>query len=510
MSHKNDIDMNMNMNEQKREQERETLKKTIFAPYHYIWASENESYTVKTLKEGIEKMSLKAATAAFVVGNGHGGLWDMVHSSIPDMKHFVDNGGHLIISCGGAKGPFLEEHIGEDQQYRLLKKLLQDTGCRALDFDVEGVSIGMVKQISQRNKVIKRLQEAYPDLYISYTLGITRPGPSHGVPVLPQAALELLKNAKKEGCKINVVNAMLMDLYGPMDKSWGCLSVDILERVKSQLATIYTSKSSEELYNMLGATFMIGQNDDRSIFTLDDAKHLVEYVKEKKLGLLSYWALQRDQEKKVSRGISSMIDQKDFDFYNICKSVAIDMSEDMSEDVPEDEISTRMDEQDVIPEEKKDVPSKIDEIIIPVPKPVPVPKPKPQTIGNEWRIGVSYKTGDLVHFQGKMYRCSITHGAVEAWAPDSAPAVWQNLGLIPPSPEPATPPPAPQPIPKPIPKPVPIYPKYVQVPIPRITKGKVVKQIKMDVTIIFSNDGHYSTAVTSSTATYDDKGLNSL
>jgi chitinase len=47
---------------------------------------------------------------------------------------------------------------------------------------------------------------------------------------------------------------------------------------------------------MLGATPMIGQNDvSTEVFTLDDAKTLVAFAKTYKIGLVSFWAINRDQ-----------------------------------------------------------------------------------------------------------------------------------------------------------------------------------------------------------------------
>ena len=42
----------------------------------------------------------------------------------------------------------------------------------------------------------------------------------------------------------------------------------------------------------------------------------------------------------------------------------------------------------------------------------------------EWAIGVSYKVGDRVRYDGKLYRCVQAHESQEGWEPPSVPALW--------------------------------------------------------------------------------------
>ena len=46
--------------------------------------------------------------------------------------------------------------------YNLIKSVLDTTGARAIDFDVEGSQISNTALNTRRNNVIKRLQTAYP------------------------------------------------------------------------------------------------------------------------------------------------------------------------------------------------------------------------------------------------------------------------------------------------------------------------------------------------------------
>ena len=341
-----------------------------------MWAKGNtSSYAVTSLVDGMNKIKLPAATYAFVIGNGFGGLWGTVTDCLDDMKEYVAKGGCLILSCGGANGPYLEDSMTEDQEYAALKSLLDKTGCRALDFDIEGGAVATPSTIAKRNNVLLRLQKNYPSLYISYTLPVGNPAWG----ALTQDGLNLLSSSIKAGVNISVVNGMVMDLYAAeLEKTWGATAIAIVESMKTQLKTLYPNKTNAQIYAMLGATFMAGENDDGSFFTLSDATALAEYAVKNKMALLSYWALQRDQSDR-SQGIaaSTMIAQSNFAFYNACMApIAADAN----------------------------------------PNPV-----------SKWIPGTSYSVGNVVTFYWKKYVCKKAHAAVALQTPDVQSDFWMKL-----------------------------------------------------------------------------------
>lgn len=291
---------------------------TIFAPYHYLWAKGNTSiYAITSLEECMRKLpKIQAVTAAFAIAGGPASLWVVVTDAIPDMKKFVDSGRFLIISLGGLAGPFLEDACTEDELYTLLEKLLLDTGCRALDFDVEGASLTQKDTITKRNKVIRRLQQQFPGLYVSFTLPAG--DPKWGT--LTTDSVWLLKDAITNNVDISVVNGMVMDIYRQTPYSWGDMAISMIEDMKTTLSNLYPKKTQSDLYRMLGATFMAGVNDDSSIFSVEAASQLAKYATEKNIGLISFWALQRDQERKNSLATSSMVQNRDFEFCTAIQS----------------------------------------------------------------------------------------------------------------------------------------------------------------------------------------------
>lgn len=43
----------------------------------------------------------------------------------------------------------------------------------------------------------------------------------------------------------------------------------------------------------------------------------------------------------------------------------------------------------------------------------------------EWKVGVSYKVGDMVTYKDKTYKCLQAHTSISTWHPDIVPALWQ-------------------------------------------------------------------------------------
>ena len=46
---------------------------------------------------------------------------------------------------------------------------------------------------------------------------------------------------------------------------------------------------------------------------------------------------------------------------------------------------------------------------------------------NEWAVGVAYKVGDEVTYQGKLYRCRQAHTSISTWTPPAVLSLWLPL-----------------------------------------------------------------------------------
>jgi hypothetical protein len=135
--------------------------------------------------------------------------------------------------------------------------------------------------VDRRNKAIKALQDANPNLKVSYTLPVVQAG-------LLQAELNVLSNAKSNGVRIDYVNIMTMN-YGPSGIDMGQAAIDAATNTRNQLVGL-------GIPALIGITPMIGQNNTQGeIFDVADADQLIAYAKANSyIGWLSFWSLGRD------------------------------------------------------------------------------------------------------------------------------------------------------------------------------------------------------------------------
>ncbi len=65
---------------------------------------------------------------------------------------------------------------------------------------------------------------------------------------------------------------------------------------------------------------MIGRNDDAETFTLDNARTLAAFAKTNKIGLVAFWAINRDTACSDYNSCA-LTSQSKYDFHNILKTV---------------------------------------------------------------------------------------------------------------------------------------------------------------------------------------------
>jgi len=290
---------------------------TAVAPYFETWAYWG-GYTPTTLMEAKNNGGVMGATMAFGISGGGctlgGGLENLMSGSgLTDITNFQAAGGKPILSFGGASGTYLEAACSEDAMVSLMRSIIDTTKVKALDFDIEGSQLNNTSLNSKRNNVIKRLQATYPGLYVSFTLPVDPTG-------LPGNALTLLRSAQSAGVVTSVVNIMAMDYGRDADQGrpMGDLAVMAANATFNQIKGIYTGKTDAQLWAMIGITPMIGVNDEQSeVFRQSDATQVTAFAKEKGLGLLAYWALQRDMPGGTDYNDYSLVNNFPYEFYQI-------------------------------------------------------------------------------------------------------------------------------------------------------------------------------------------------
>lgn len=166
-----------------------------------------------------------------------------------------------------------------------------------LDMDVEANSLSDTAGISRRNQAVK-MTEAWAarrhlPLQVQYTIPVEPTG-------LEANALAVLQNAAATGTRIDVVNIMTFDYYlasEPAPLNMAAEAISAARNVHAQLAGLYSGVSQARLWAMEGITLMPGIDDypgKTEITSLSDTAQVLGFAKHHGLGLMSIWAIQRD------------------------------------------------------------------------------------------------------------------------------------------------------------------------------------------------------------------------
>ena len=300
----------------------------VFAPYVDICA-----WPTPSMQDYYDKTGQKYVTLAFVVAkpNGTTPTWGGFHD-ITETEHFYSEhinvirkaGGDVIVSFGGETGTTLATAITDEDELFSTYKLVIDTyKLTWVDFDIEGAAVADVVSNQRRNRAIKRLQDEYPELKISYCLPVLPTG-------LTGSGLAIVQHAADIGINVYTVNAMSMCFGGqsvaprefPMSKH----IIDSIVSVKNQIAPLYPNKTEDELWKLIGVTPMTGYNygEPPLILWQEDARQLKDFAQQVNMRALSMWSMTRDHDGSANEGQVTAnhngIPQEEYEFTNIFKS----------------------------------------------------------------------------------------------------------------------------------------------------------------------------------------------
>lgn len=169
-------------------------------------------------------------------------------------------------------------------------------GLTQIDFDIEGAAVADPASIDRRSQAMANLQAAAKAK--GRTLAITLT-----LPVLPSGltsqGVSVVQSAINHGVTIGTVNVMAMD-FGDVEAPspagrMGTYAVDSAQSVHDQLVPLLPKLTDAQIWNMIGVTPMIGQNDNASeVFTQTDMRQLLTFAQQEHLGELAFWDVTRD------------------------------------------------------------------------------------------------------------------------------------------------------------------------------------------------------------------------
>lgn len=162
-----------------------------------------------------------------------------------------------------------------------------------IDLDVEAGSLTNPAGIQRRNEAIAQTEAWAARRHRVIQFDYTIPADPTG---LTPAGLAVLRNAVAEHARITEVNLMTFDYYIGTRQNMLADTEDAATAAAGQLATLYPREPRWMLWHMIGVTEMPGIDDygPDETFTTADAPALLRWAATHGLGLLSAWALQRD------------------------------------------------------------------------------------------------------------------------------------------------------------------------------------------------------------------------
>ncbi|MQA03343.1 MAG: glycosyl hydrolase [Streptosporangiales bacterium] len=258
-----------------------------------------------------EATEQRAFTLAFILADGRRcePTWGNAHplddrEILGEVAALRAAGGEVVVSSGGADGPYLENACdGAGALRSAYEQALDAVRSNHLDVDLEAdVPMGRV------GTALRGLQRSRGT---SITLTLPVQDQRTG---LTSSAMAVLHGAARHRLDVTV-NAMVMNFGHTGD--WGNAMTDAAEAVVGQLETVWPGKGAAEIRRMLGLTPMIGRNDSGMITTLRDARTLLAFARSERIGFLAFWSVARDNGScRARRAVStcSGVPQRDYAF----------------------------------------------------------------------------------------------------------------------------------------------------------------------------------------------------
>ena len=207
-------------------------------------------------------------------------------------------GGSLAISFGGRDNTELSLACTKvDTLARDYLAVIDRYHANVMDFDVEGAALDNWNSIQRRALAVARVEKSVAQRGGHLAVWLTLPGEIDGLQSNALAVVSAFLHAR---VALAGVNIMAMD-FTPSPANMEVATESALRALDGQLAALFprygVNLSGTELWNHLGVTVMIGENDAApQRFTLDDARALTGFARTQRLGRVSMWSLNRDSQ----------------------------------------------------------------------------------------------------------------------------------------------------------------------------------------------------------------------
>ncbi|RYE80619.1 MAG: glycosyl hydrolase [Oxalobacteraceae bacterium] len=232
-------------------------------------------------------------TWAFATGECGDEVWhgqDGRQVAARNVAAFVKAGRPYIVSTGGAEHKFTCAGAAGMERFIARYDSAQLAG---IDFDIEDGQTP--EQVNALMAAIRDAQRRRPHLRYSFTVA-THAAADGSLASLNPLGESILAALKRHGVRDAVFNLMVMD-YGPAAANVCVVADGVCAMGRSALQAARNVHAKYGIpYERIALTAMIGMNDVVSnVFSLDDARIMVEGARTLKLAGVHYWSLGRDK-----------------------------------------------------------------------------------------------------------------------------------------------------------------------------------------------------------------------
>jgi hypothetical protein len=278
------------------------LPHLVFAPYYETYDTSGDM-AAQSQQSGAKFLSLaflETATAGSCTAYWNGDTSQPIAAASfgSDITEIQHAGGNVIPSFGGYTADTTNTEIADSCTSvpaiaKVFESLITTYHVPRIDLDVEADSLTNTAGINRRNEAIA-MTEAWAAAHhqriqFSYTLPTFPTG-------LTATGLAVLQNAVADGAKISTVNLLTFDYYFGTQQDMVADTESAAAGLYSQLQSLYPTDTPPQLWHMIGVTEMPGIDDfgPDETFSTTDAITVLHWAQQQGIGLVSFWALQRD------------------------------------------------------------------------------------------------------------------------------------------------------------------------------------------------------------------------
>ena len=256
------------------------------APYYYTGWGNPPNLTTVTQTTGV-----KWFTMAFMLdAGGCNPLWDKSRpltggADQTAINTIRANGGDVVVSFGGAAGPWLEHYCTSASALAgAYQKVINAYGLKAIDIDIEGTPYDTPADQQKTVDALKTIKANNPGITTYITLGSGTGGPDGS----------LITRAAQAGLVVDGWGIMTFD-WGNTGGNQGQLTIQAADALKNKLKTAY-GWSDADAYKHVGISSMNGITDEHAIVTLADMQTITAYAQQHTIARLTFWSLNRDRQ----------------------------------------------------------------------------------------------------------------------------------------------------------------------------------------------------------------------